>query len=56
MSESFLPTYASTFIAVGLTGGLVTVSGFVMAMLPMVAVFTVISFIYYGLLRFQCVL
>lgn len=37
VSESFLPTYASTFIAVGLTGGLVTVSGFVMAMLPMVA-------------------
>lgn len=37
ISESFLPTYTTIFIAVGLTGGAVSVSGFVLAMLPMVA-------------------
>ncbi|MCI8818538.1 MAG: DUF401 family protein [Oscillibacter sp.] len=37
ITESFLPTYTTIFIAVGLTNGAVSVSAFVLAMLPMVA-------------------
>lgn len=33
ISESFLPTYTTIFIAVGLTNGAVSVSSFVLAML-----------------------
>jgi uncharacterized protein len=35
ISELFLPTYTSIFIAIGLTEGQVTVSSFVIAMIPM---------------------
>lgn len=37
VSECFLPTYTSIFIAIGLTEGRVSVSAFLLAMLPMVA-------------------
>lgn len=47
ISESFLPTYATIFIAVGMTEGAVTVNGFVIAMLPMVlALFAAGWFVY----------
>ena len=47
ISESFLPTYTTIFIAVGLTSGAVTVSGFVLAMLPMVAALFITGYVVY---------
>lgn len=47
ISESFLPTYTTIFIAVGLTQGMVTVSGFVIAMLPMVAALFLTGYLVY---------
>lgn len=47
ISESFLPTYTTIFIAVGLTGGAVTVSNFVLAMLPMVAALFITGYLIY---------
>lgn len=47
ISESFLPTYTTIFIAVGLTGGAVTVSGFVIAMLPMVLALFIAGYVVY---------
>lgn len=37
ISESFLPTYTSIFIAIAMTGGRVSAPAFILAMLPMVA-------------------
>ena len=47
ISESFLPTYTTIFIAVGLTNGAVSVSSFVLAMLPMVAALFVTGYLVY---------
>ena len=47
ISESFLPTYTTIFIAVGLTNGAVTVSSFVLAMLPMVGALFLTGFLVY---------
>ena len=47
ISESFLPTYTTIFIAVGLTNGAVTVSSFVLAMLPMVAALFITGYVVY---------
>lgn len=47
ISESFLPTYTTIFIAVGLTNGMVTVSSFVLAMLPMVAALFLTGYLVY---------
>lgn len=47
ISESFLPTYTSIFIAISLTQGAVTVSGFLIAMIPMIiALFAIGYFVY----------
>lgn len=47
ISESFLPTYTTIFIAVGLTSGAVTVPGFVIAMLPMVLALFIAGYVVY---------
>lgn len=47
ISESFLPTYTTIFIAVGLTNGAVTVSSFVLAMLPMVVALFITGYVVY---------
>lgn len=47
ISESFLPTYTTIFIAVGLTNGAVTVSGFLLAMIPMVAALFITGYMIY---------
>jgi len=47
ISESFLPTYTTIFIAVGLTGGAVTISGFLLAMIPMVAALFAVGYVVY---------
>lgn len=47
ISESFLPTYTTIFIAVGLTNGAVNVSSFVLAMLPMVVALFITGYVVY---------
>ncbi len=47
ISESFLPTYTTIFIAVGLTNGAVSVSSFVLAMLPMVVALFIAGYVVY---------
>ena len=47
ISESFLPTYTSIFIAIGLSGGAVSVSSFVLAMLPRVAALFLTGYLVY---------
>ena len=47
VSESFLPTYASIFIAIGMTNGAVTAGTFVLAMLPVVAFLFLAGYIIY---------
>lgn len=47
ISESFLPTYTSIFIAIGLSNGAVSVSSFVLAMLPMVAALFLTGYLVY---------
>ncbi|MEA4955114.1 MAG: DUF401 family protein [Pseudoflavonifractor sp.] len=47
ISESFLPTYTTIFIAVGLTNGAVSVSNFVLAMLPMVVALFIAGYVVY---------
>ena len=47
ISESFLPTYTNIFIAVGLTQGMVSISDFVIAMLPMVAALFLTGYLVY---------
>lgn len=47
ISESFLPTYTTIFIAIGLTNGAVTATSFLLAMIPMViALFAIGHFVY----------
>lgn len=45
--ELFLPTYTSTLIAVGLTGGRVDIGRFVLAMLPMLLVLMGLGWLFY---------
>lgn len=47
ISESFLPTYTTIFIAISLTGGAVTVSQFLIAMIPMVIALFVTGYVVY---------
>lgn len=47
ISESFLPTYTTIFIAVTLTNGTVTVSDFMTAMLPMVVALFISGYVVY---------
>lgn len=47
ISESFLPTYTTIFIAVGLTNGAVSISNFVLAMLPMVGALFLTGYLVY---------
>ncbi|NCB33430.1 MAG: DUF401 family protein [Erysipelotrichia bacterium] len=47
ISESFLPTYTTIFIAIGLTNGAVTVSAFLLGMLPMIIALFAVGYIIY---------
>lgn len=47
VSELFLPTYTTILIALGLSGGRVSVSAFVLAMLPMVGVLMFLGWLFY---------
>ena len=47
ISESFLPTYTTIFIAVSLTNGAVSVSSFLVAMLPMVVALYITGYLVY---------
>ena len=47
ISESFLPTYTTIFIAVSLTNGAVSVSSFLLAMVPMVIALYVTGYLVY---------
>ncbi|MDD3253146.1 MAG: DUF401 family protein [Lachnospiraceae bacterium] len=47
ISESFLPTYTTIFIAISLTNGRVTVSQFLIAMLPMVVALFLVGYVVY---------
>lgn len=47
ISECFLPTYTTIFIAIGLTNGAVSVSGFLLGMIPMVIALFATGYIVY---------
>lgn len=47
ISESFLPTYTTIFIAISLTNGAVSASTFIIAMLPMVAALYITGYLVY---------
>lgn len=47
ISESFLPTYTSIFIAIGITQGRVSAGAFILAMLPMVLALMAVGWIFY---------
>lgn len=47
ISESFLPTYTDIFIAIELTRGLVSVSSFVLGMIPMVLVLFLCGYLFF---------
>ena len=47
ISESFLPTYKTIFIAITLSGGRVTTSSFILAMIPMVILLFAVGWIVY---------
>lgn len=47
ISESFLPTYTSIFIAISLTEGRVTAASFILAMLPMVLILFLVGWLVY---------
>lgn len=47
ISESFMPTYTTIFIAIGLSDGAVTVTGFLLAMVPMIIALFVTGYIIY---------
>ena len=47
ISESFLPTYTTIFIAITLSGGRVTTSSFILAMIPMVILLFAVGWIVY---------
>ena len=55
ISEAFVPTYTSIFIALGITEGRVSAGTFILAMLPMVAALFAVagSLSYAGCLRIQ---
>lgn len=47
ISEAFVPTYTSIFIALGITEGRVSAGTFILAMLPMVAALFAVGWIFY---------
>lgn len=47
ISEAFVPTYTSIFIAIGITNGRVTAGSFILAMLPMVFALFACGYIFY---------
>ena len=47
ISEAFVPTYTSIFIALGITEGRVNAGTFILAMLPMVAALFAVGWIFY---------
>ena len=47
ISEAFVPTYTSIFIALGITEGRVSAGAFILAMLPMVAALFAVGWLFY---------